>query len=93
MNIKGKQFAIDLLKPHIDGIKYELLSCERALDSLTERDVFNNQASKEEILDTINNLYNDYYTYPMERMHSTYNERMGIHFDKVKDFLESNGVD
>ncbi len=92
MIIKDKAYAVDLLKSHVEHLKFELLSCERALDSLTERDVFSNQANKEEILDTIRNLCNDYYEYP-KQMYSTYNEIMEIDFDKVKDFLEKNGVD
>ena len=93
MTIKDKKFAIDLLKQQVKHNKYELLDCERALDSLTKKERFTNQASKEEILDTIGYLYNDYYTYPKERMYSTYHEIMDIDFDKVKNFLEKNGVD
>ena len=93
MTIKDKEFAIDLLKQQVEHNKYELLNCERALDSLTKKERFTNQASKEEILDTIGYLYNDYYTYPKERMYNTYNEIMNIDFDTVKNFLEKNGVD
>ena len=93
MTIKGKRFAIDLLKQQVEHNKYELLNCERALDSLTKRERFTNQETEEGVLDTIGYLYNDYYTYPKERMYNTYNEIMDIDFDKVKDFLEKNGVD
>jgi len=93
MIIKDRDYAVDLLKPHVEHLKYELLSCERALDSLTDRTRFVNHATKDEILDTLRYLYSDYYIYPKERMYSTYNEIMEIDFDKVKDFLEKNGVD
>tara|TARA_Y100001951_G_C11179761_1_gene205230 strand:- start:13 stop:300 length:288 start_codon:yes stop_codon:yes gene_type:complete len=93
MTIKDKKFAIELLKQQVKHNKYELLDCERALDSLTKKERFTNQASKEEILDTIGYLYNDYYTYPKERMYNAYNEIMNVDFDKVKNFLEKNGVD
>ena len=93
MTIKGKKFAIDLLKQQVEHNEHELLNCERALDSLTKRERFTNQATKEEVLDTIGYLLNDYYEYPKERMYNEYNEIMDIDFGKVKDFLERNGVD
>ena len=70
MIIKDREYAVDLLEQRVGHLKSELTDTERALDSLTDRTRFVNQATKDEILDTLRYLYSDYYTYPKERMWS-----------------------
>ena len=93
MIIKDKAYAVDLLKQRVRHIQDELTDTERALDSLTDRKKFMNQAKKDEVLDTLRYLYNDYYEYPKDRMWSDYSEIWDIDFAQLREFLEKNGVD
>ena len=91
--INGKSYAIELLKQRVEQLENELTNTERALDSITDRKKFMNQATKDEVFDTLRYLYNDYYEYPKDRMWSDYSEIWDIDFAQLREFLEKNGVD
>jgi predicted RND superfamily exporter protein len=93
MIIKDRDYAVDLLKQRVGQLEDELSNTERALDSLTDRKKFVNQAKKDEVLDTLRYLYSDYYTYPKERMWSERSEILDVDFADLREFLEKNGVD
>lgn len=93
MIIKDRDYAVDLLKQRVGQLEDELSNTERALDALTDRKKFVNQAKKDEVLDTLRYLYSDYYTYPKERMWSERSEILDVDFADLREFLEKNGVD
>ena len=93
MIIKDRDYAVDLLKQRVGQLEDELSNTERALDSLTDRKKFVNQAKKDEVLDTLRYFYYDYYLYPKEKMWNENSEIWDTDFGTLREFLEKNGVD
>jgi hypothetical protein len=91
--IKDKEYAVDLLKQRVGQLEDELSNTERALDALTDRKKFVNQADKDEILDVLKYFYYDYYLYPKEKMWNEDSEIWDTNFGTLREFLEKNEVD
>ena len=93
LKLKNQEYLVDLLKQRVRHTEDELHGYERALDAITERKRFVNQANKDEIFDTLRYFVLDYYTYPKEKMYSGYSEIWDVDFGKLTEVLKMNGVD
>ena len=93
MQLKNKEHIVDVLKQRVSQTKDELQNYERALDALTERKRFVNQANKDEILDTLRYFAYDYFVYPKDKMWNDYSEIWDTDFGKLIEVLKMNGVD
>ena len=93
MKLKNEEYLVDLLKQRVRHTEDELQNYERALDALTDRKRFVNQASKDEILDTLRYFAYDYFVYPKDKMWNNYSEIWDTDFGKLIEVLQMNGVD
>ena len=93
LGIKDTDYAVDLLKQRVGQLEDELSNTERALDAITDRKKYVNQAEKNEILDVLRYFYYDYYLYPKEKMWNENSEIWDTNFGTLREFLEKNGCE